>query len=237
LPRGRGTETASDNRDTARFHSYDVPPTFIIHNYASVNGVYGMQPQGQPSTLWNQPHYRVRKKVASIATKYFIEDANGNMLGFTKQKMMKLKEDIRIYTDKKMKQELFQIRQTQIVDTWGNYAVMDTASGQCVGNIKRMAGKSMLASEYMLLDAQGQQIGRIFEEAGKGAMRRFMPGGNLIPQKVFLEFGGQVCGEIKQKFKIIGDIWEADASCVPPHLDRRVLIGAMLMMSMIERKK
>lgn len=196
-----------------------------------------MQPQGQIPTLWNQPHYRVRKKVASIATKYFIEDQNGNMLGFTKQKMMKLKEDIRIYSDKKMKQELFQIRQTQIVDTWGSYAVIDTASGQCVGNIKRLAGASLVASEYLLMDPQGQQIGRVFEKAGKGAMRRFIPGGGLIPQTVYLEFGGQVCGEIKQKFKIIGDIWEVDASCVPPNLDRRVLIGSMLMMSMIERKK
>ena len=175
--------------------------------------------------------------MASIATKYFIEDGQGNMLAFTKQKMMKLKEDIRIYTDKKMGQELFQIRQTQIVDTWGNYAVVDTASNICVGNIKRSAGRSMVASEYLLLDAQGQQIGRIFEEAGKGALRRFMPGGGLIPQKVLLEFGGQVCGEIKQKFKMVGDIWEVDASCVPPNLDRRVLIGAMLMMAMIERKK
>ena len=196
-----------------------------------------MQPQGQTPTLWNQQYYKVRKKVASIATKYFIEDQKGNMLGFTKQKMMKLKEDIRIYSDKKMKHELFQIRQTQIVDAWGNYAVIDTPSGQCVGNIKRMAGKSMLASEYMLLDPQGQQVGRIFEEKGKGALRRFVPGGGLVPQSVKMEFGGQVCGEIKQKFKIVGDIWEADASCVPPNMDRRVLIGAMLMMSMIERKR
>ena len=187
--------------------------------------------------MWNQPYYRVKKKVASVATKYFIEDQKGNMLGFTKQKMMKLKEDIRIYADKKMKNELFQIRQTQIVDAWGNFAVVDTASGQCVGNIKRMAGRSMVASEYQLLDPQGQQVGRIFEEGGKGALRRFMPGGGLIPQSVYLEFGGQTVGEIKQKFKVVGDIWEADASHVPPHLDRRVLIGAMLMMAMVERKR
>jgi hypothetical protein len=179
----------------------------------------------------------VKKKVASIATKYFIEDQKGHMIGFTKQKMMKLKEDIRIYTDKKMKTELFQIRQTQIVDAWGNYAVVDTATNQVVGNIKRSAGRSMVASEYLLCDAAGQQYGRIFEDSGKGALRRFMPGGGLIPQSVKLEFGGQVCGEIKQKFKMVGDIWETDATCVPPNLDRRVLLGAMLLMAMIERKR
>ena len=193
--------------------------------------------QSQVPNIWTQPYYKVRKKVASMTTKYFIEDQKGNMLGFTKMKAFKMKEDIRIFSDKKMKQELFQIRQSQVIDFSGNFAVVDSASNQVVGNIKRMGGKSMVASEYQLCDPQGQQYGRIFEEAGKGALRRFVPGGGLVPQKVFLEFGGQVCGEIKQKFKIVGDIWEADASCVPPHVDRRVLIGAILMMAMIERKK
>jgi len=198
---------------------------------------FKMQPQGQPSTIWNQPYYKVRKKVASMTTKYFIEDQKGNLLGFTKMKAFKMKEDIRIYTDKKMKQELFHIKQTQIVDYSGNFAVIDTASNQVVGNIKRQGGKSMVASEYMLCDPQGQQFGRVFEEAGKGALRRFVPGGGMVPQKVFLEFGGQVCGEIKQKFKMVGDVWEVDASCVPPHMDRRILIASILMMAMIERKR
>ena len=219
------------NREIGAFEH----PQHLSHitPFIPFTGVDGMA----AGDLWNQPQYRVRKKVASIATKYFIEDGKGNLLGFTKQKMMKLKEDIRIYTDKKMKTELFQIRQTQIVDAWGNYAVIDTATNVVVGNIKRSAGRSMIASEYLLMDPNGQQIGRIFEEKGKGALRRFMPGGGLIPQSVKLEFGGQVVGEIKQKFKMIGDIWEADASQAPPNLDRRVLIGALLMMAMIERKK
>ena len=41
--------------------------------------------------------------------------------------------------------------------------------------------------------------------------------------------------EIKQQFKIIGDIWEVDCSRVPPQFDRRTLLAAMLLMGIIER--
>ena len=49
-----------------------------------------------PPTIWNESFYRIRKKVLALTNKYWIENYNGNMLGFTKQKMFRLKEDIRI---------------------------------------------------------------------------------------------------------------------------------------------
>jgi hypothetical protein len=172
-----------------------------------------------------------------LAGKYWIEDQAGNQLGFSKQKLLKLKEDIRIFSDDKMNHELFQIRQTQIVDAWGTYNVVDSASNTVVGQMKRKHLKSMVADEYHLCDPQGQPYGRIFEETGKSLMRKFMPGGGLIPQKVWLEIQGQKVAEIGQKFKMVGDIWEVNCSAVPPQFDRRVLLSAMLIMAMIERKK
>lgn len=197
-----------------------------------------MQPQGQQSNLWNQPYYRVKKKVIALAGKYWIEDHAGNQLGFSKQKLIKLKEDIRIFSDDKMNQELFQIRQQQVVDAWGTFSVIDSATGQCVGQLKRKAIKSgVVADEYHLCDASGQPYGRVYEEASKGLMRKLLPGGGLIPEHVWLEVHGQRLSEIKQQFKVVGDIWEVDCQGVPPQFDRRVLLSAMLVMAMIERKR
>jgi hypothetical protein len=64
-----------------------------------------------------------------------------------------------------------------------------------------------------------------------------MPGGGLVPEKIVMEFFGQEVGEIKQQFKVIGDIWEADCTRIPPQFDRRTLIAAMLLMGMIERDR
>ena len=145
--------------------------------------------------LWFQNYYRVRKKVLAIGNKYWIEDQAGNVIGFSKQKVLKLKEDIRIYTDESMKQELFRIKQQQIIDLWGNFALIDSATEQPIGYIRRKAAKSTFAwDEWEMYDANNQLIGKIEESKGRGLMRKYMPGGKLIPEKMTISLGGEACG-------------------------------------------
>jgi len=93
------------------------------------------------------------------------------------------------------------------------------------------------ADEYLLLDTNGQVVGRVAERGGRGLLRKYVPGGSLVPEQLVVEFQGQPVAEIKQQFKIIGDIWEVDCSRIPPQFDRRVLLSAMLLMGMIERDR
>lgn len=199
------------------------------------------KPAAQPlsvSGLWNQNYYRIRKKVLTIWNKYWIEDKSGRALGFSKQKMFKLKENIRIFSDENMTHELFKIGQQQIVDMWGKFAVIDSQTNTHLGYLQRKALKSgFVKDEWNILNAANQQIGRIYEETGRGLARKYIPGGKLIPEKVFLELHSKVVAEIKQKFKIIGDIWELDCRNVPKDLDRRVVLSCMLLMGMIERAR
>ncbi len=188
--------------------------------------------------LWFQNYYRVRKKVLAIGNKYWIEDQAGNVIGFSKQKVLKLKEDIRIYTDESMKQELFRIKQQEIIDLWGNFALIDSATEQPIGYIRRKAAKSTFAwDEWEMYDANNQLIGKIEESKGRGLMRKYMPGGKLIPEKMTISLGGRPVAEVNQKFKVIGDIWELNCTNLPPNVDRRPLLGALVLMAMIERQR
>ncbi len=185
-----------------------------------------------------QNHYRIRKKVLALTNKYWVEDHAKNVLGFSKQKMFKLKEDIRIFTDEKMKTELFRIQQQQVFDAWGTFAVIDSNTNIPLGYIKRRALTSAFAwDEYEVLDANNQLIGGIYEEKGRGLARKYVPGGGLIPEKMSLTLHGQPVANIDQKFKIIGDIWTLDCINVPPYVDRRVLLSCLLLMGMIERSR
>jgi hypothetical protein len=196
-----------------------------------------MQTPAQSGT-WYQNYYRIRKKVIAIANQYWIEDANERVLGFARQKIIRIKESIPIFSDDSMKQEVFRIQQDQVVDMWGTFSVVDSATGACVGKIRRDALSSgVYKDQYMLIDHMGNQVGRVAERAGRGLARKFMPGGNLVPEKVIVEFYGQEVAEIKQQFKIIGDIWEVDCSRVPAQFDRRTLVASMLLMGMIERDR
>jgi uncharacterized protein YxjI len=174
----------------------------------------------------------------AIANQYWIEDQQGNSLGYTKQKLLRLKEDIRIYTDESMNTELFRLQQQQIMDMWGTFAIIDSGTNVCVGKLKRQALSSgLVKDEYLLLDPNGQQVGRVVESTGRGLARKWIPGGALIPEHVAVEFNGQEVAQIKQQFKIVGDIWEVDCTRVPAQFDRRVLLGCMIMMGMIERQR
>jgi uncharacterized protein YxjI len=188
--------------------------------------------------IWTQNFYRIRKKVLTIWNKYWIEDHSKHILGFSKQKMFKLKEDIRVYTDESMKTELFMIKQQQILDIWGTFAVVDTRTGAHLGYIKRKAlASSFVRDEYEVYDANNQLIGGIYEDTGSGLARKYIPGGSIIPEQMTLVLHGQPVATINQRFKIIGDIWELTCINVPQYFDRRVLLSCMLLMGMIERQR
>jgi len=194
------------------------------------------QPYGS-SNLWYQNYYRIRKKTLTVGNKYWLEDQGGAILGFCKQKLFKLKEDIRIYTDENEAQELFSIKQEQIVDAWGKFNVIDTATNTRLGYVKRNIISAFLKDTWELYTTSDQLVGQVIESsAGRAIARKYLPGGALVPEKMHLEMNGQILADINQEFKIIGDIWEMNCQMVPPNFDRRVLLSCILLMGMIERR-
>ena len=188
--------------------------------------------------IWHQNQYKIRKKVLAIGNKYWIEDPSGNLLGFCKQKILKLKEDIRIFSDETMSQELFKINQEQIFDAWGSFAISDSMNPAPIGYIRRGFLSEFGRDAWELQDANRTPVGRIFEQSlGRALARKYMPGGGLVPEKMQIELNNEIIAEVNQKFKIIGDIWEMNIFKLPDNVDRRVLIATMLLMGNIERDR
>jgi hypothetical protein len=195
-------------------------------------------PGASHNPIWYQNFYRIRKKVVAIANQYWIEDAGGTSLGYSRQKILALRENIKVFTDDSMTTEIFRIQQEQVMDMWGTFAVVDSMTGACVGKLRRQALKSgFYKDEYILMDAYGQAVGKIAERAGRGLVRKYVPLGGLVPEQMVVEFQGQEVAEIKQQFKVIGDIWEVDCSRIPTTFDRRTFLACMLIMGMIERDR
>jgi uncharacterized protein YxjI len=203
----------------------------------------GPGPAAAPTTpatggLWFQNYYRLRKKALAVVNQYWIEDAAGRSLGYSRQKFLRLKEDIRVYSDDQMTQELFRLQQLQVMDMWGRFAVVDSATNAPVGMIRRKAlSSAFVRDEWEVYDAGQQLIGGIYEEKGRGLLRKWLPGGQLIPEKMTLSLGGRPVATIDQQFKVVGDLWEVNCTAVPATFDRRVLLGGCLLMSMVERAR
>ena len=102
----------------------------------------------------------------------------GEPICFVEQKRMKLKEDLRAFADDSKTSEVFRIKAQQVWDPRARYDVTD-ASGQPVGQLAKVFGKSLLRSTWRLYDAAGTEIGWARERSLFVALFRRLIG--LVP--------------------------------------------------------
>ncbi len=103
-------------------------------------------------------------KILALASQIYIRDADGNLLGYVKQKMFKLKEDIGVFADEGQTQLRFGIKADRIMDFSANYKITD-ADGNLLGSVKRKGMRSIWKAHYLIFDASNQQVMEIHEES------------------------------------------------------------------------
>jgi len=104
-------------------------------------------------------------KLLALASQIYVRDANGNLLGYVKQKLLKLKEDINIFTDESQTQVLYNIKADRVIDWSARYTFRDSA-GNVIGSIKRKGMRSIWKANYEITDAADNHIMSINEENG-----------------------------------------------------------------------
>ena len=126
--------------------------------------------------------YVIRRKVLTVlGQKFHVFDGQGRLLGFSKQKAFKLKEDIRFYADESMMQERLLIQARQVIDFAAAYDVVDSQTGQKLGACRRRGWSSIVRDSWEILDEYDQPIAKLSEDSMLLAtLRRFFS--NLIPQ-------------------------------------------------------
>ena len=187
--------------------------------------------------IWNQNQYVIKQKVLAIGRKYYIYDSQGKLIGFVKQKIFKLKEDIRIFSDETMLHELLKIKQKNILDWSGTFKVKDPI-GARLGFVGRKSWKSILRDTWKVWDRDKRELATLKERGGTlSILRRFIGILRIIPKKYdFISSQGAKFAEAIQKFKIIGDTWIVNIS-PKSAVDKRLLVTAALMMDIIEQGK
>lgn len=104
-------------------------------------------------------------KLLALASQIYIRDASGNLLGYVKQKMFKLKEDINIFADENQTKLLYNIKAERMLDISARYNFTD-AGGRFIGAIKRQGMRSIWKAHYEIFDANNQPVMHVNEENG-----------------------------------------------------------------------
>lgn len=102
-------------------------------------------------------------KIVVFNPQVSITDAAGKEVLYVKQSALSLKEDIKVYRDRSMATQLFQIKADRIIDFSANYTI-SSADGTKIGAIKRKGMKSIWRASYIIFNAAGEEVGHIHEE-------------------------------------------------------------------------
>jgi uncharacterized protein YxjI len=193
------------------------------------------------ANVLTQTQFTVRRKVLKLLGGAFhIYDTNEQVIGYSKMKAFKLKEDIRLYTSEDMTTELITIKARSIIDFGASYDVYDAQQGVKVGALRRKGLKSMIRDEWHVLDPQDRQIGMIQEDSTMLALvRRFIDlASYILPQKYVVTIGGQPVAYFQQNYnpfvyKLNVDLTSDSAGL----FDRRLALASGLLMAAIEGKQ
>ncbi|NTW12936.1 MAG: hypothetical protein HGA30_06460 [Anaerolineales bacterium] len=190
------------------------------------------------NSIFQFPSYLLQRQVFALTGKFRVHDPSGNLVMFSEQKMFKLREDIRVYSDESKTQEVLSIKARQIIDFSAAYDVVDTAYNQKVGTLRRKGWSSMLRDEWQVLDANDNQIGVMFEDSmGMALLRRFLLG-SWLPQNYDITLGETRVADLKQNFNLFRYELNLDFTMDPSQrLDRRLGIAAGILLAAVEGRQ
>jgi hypothetical protein len=187
--------------------------------------------------VFQQDRFIARQKIFSFVPQFRFLDLNGNSLAFLRKKVFTWKDEIRVFTDESQAMELLYIKARKIID-WGTaFDVTDSINHQKVGALKRRAWKSLLRKEWIILDENDQEIGKVQEDSMfLATIRRYVT--NIIPQSYSFEIGGQSVGAARQNWNFFAPKMEVDFSIDPDKkFDRRLAAAAIVLLMAVEGRQ
>jgi uncharacterized protein YxjI len=187
---------------------------------------------------FGQSRYLLRKKFFKLfGGAFHIYDEAGNVAFYSKMKAFKLKEDLRVFTSEEMNEEVLSIKARNILDISATYDVTDTTTGRKIGALRRKGLKSILRDEWLILDANDQEMGSIQEDSlALALVRRLLS--NLVPQTFQGTVGGTPVLTFRQRFNPFIQKIELDFSVDRGgKLDRRMGIAAAVLLCAIEGRQ
>ncbi|MBC7862726.1 MAG: hypothetical protein IAF38_07100 [Bacteroidia bacterium] len=152
------------------------------------------------STIFEGTSFLIKKKFLKLLGSDFrVENAQGKDILFAHLKAFKWKEDITLYTDETKTEGIINIKARTILDFSSAYDFVDLKTNQKIGAAKRKGFKSILQDEWLIMDANDKEIGKVQEDSFLLAMvRRILTA--LVPQKFEITVNGKNVGQYKNNF-------------------------------------
>lgn len=106
----------------------------------------------------------IRFKLIALASQIYVRDANGTLLAYVRQKLLKLKEDVIVFGDAERTRPLYRIRADRIIDIGARYTITEANGEVPLGSVRQRGLRSFWRAQYEI-ERDGQPAYRVREES------------------------------------------------------------------------
>jgi uncharacterized protein YxjI len=102
-------------------------------------------------------------KIAALAPQISVTDATGREILYVRQKLLKLRDKIKVFSDSSQSQELYEINADRVIDFSALFTFTDT-QGRTVGSVQRQGMRSFWRATYDIQTPTGGSLYTLVEE-------------------------------------------------------------------------
>ncbi len=189
---------------------------------------------------------KLRFKFLALAPQISVEDPSGTLLLYVRQKLLKLKESVSVFTDDSQRQIAYKIEADRVIDFRARYGITDSA-GRVIGALKQSGMKSIWRVHFDIEDSFGRGSYSIQEEnpwvrvldsfVGDIPVIGMLSGYLLHPTYMLKDMGGAVVGRLKKQPAFLEGLFELSFEPSLPESERELLVLSTLMMILLERAR
>jgi uncharacterized protein YxjI len=180
-------------------------------------------------------------KIVVFNPQVVIQDSTGKIVLYVKQKALALKESVKVFSDDKQSQELYNMKANKIIDFSAQYNIT-TPSGTPVGAVKRQGMKSLWKATYNVLDAAGNEIAVIHEEnPWLKILDSFLSEipflGMLINPSYLIDVKGKTVLKLKKQPAVFEGKFLLEKISDLSDAEENILLPSIIMMTLLERTR
>ena len=185
-------------------------------------------------------------KISTIANDFIASDVNGKTVAYVRQKMFKLKEDIRVYDNESKTRTNFTIKADRWIDFSAAYSMTDTM-GKPVGKIARKGWASIWKAEYDIINQFEKTQYKITEDSawikvldsllGQIPVLSIFTGYLFNPSYTIKDFQGNEIARLKKEPSFFGRKFKLTKLGAIDTDDQARIILSFMMMVLLERRR
>ena len=179
-------------------------------------------------------------KIAALAPQISVTDGTGREILYVRQKLLKLRDKIKVFSDSSQSQELYEINADRVIDFSALFTFTDS-QGRVVGSVQRQGMRSFWRATYDIQSPAGNLYTIVEEQPWLKVINDFVEDIPFIGMFTSLFFSptyglqraatGQTELRITKQRKMLSRTFTLEnlAGPLPEHEEVATLLGIMIM--------